>query len=60
LTTSLQVGAKYFGCVVCKFHVAADAKATPQLGAINKFSGAVAKASYHQPLEVVSFSQWFD
>jgi hypothetical protein len=25
LTTSLQVGAKYFGCVVCRFHVAADA-----------------------------------
>jgi hypothetical protein len=29
LTTSLQVGAKYFGCVVCRFHVAAGAEATP-------------------------------
>jgi hypothetical protein len=29
LTTSLQVGAKYFGCVVCRFHVAADAGSTP-------------------------------
>jgi hypothetical protein len=45
LTTSLQVGAKYFGCVVYKFHVAAGAKATPQIGAIYKFSGADAKAS---------------
>jgi hypothetical protein len=27
LTTSLQVGAKYFGCVVCRFHVAAGTKA---------------------------------
>jgi hypothetical protein len=26
LATSLQVGAKYFGCVVCRFHVAAGAK----------------------------------
>jgi hypothetical protein len=25
LTTSLQVGAKYFGCVVCRFHVAVAA-----------------------------------
>jgi hypothetical protein len=25
LTKSLQVGAKYFGCVVCRFHAAADA-----------------------------------
>jgi hypothetical protein len=24
LTTSLQVGAKYFGCVVCRFHIATD------------------------------------
>jgi hypothetical protein len=24
LTTSLQVGAKYVGCVVCRFHVVAD------------------------------------
>jgi hypothetical protein len=30
LTTSLQVGAKYFGCVVCRFHVAAGARATPR------------------------------
>jgi hypothetical protein len=30
LTTSLQVGAKYFGCVVCRFHVAAGAEAAPQ------------------------------
>jgi hypothetical protein len=45
LTTSLQVGDKYFGCVVCRFHVAAGAKATPQTGAINKFSQAIAKAS---------------
>jgi hypothetical protein len=44
-TTSLEVGAKYFGCVVCRFHVAAGAEATPQTGAINKFYGAVAKAS---------------
>jgi hypothetical protein len=29
LTTSLQVGAKYFGCVVCRFHVAADAGSAP-------------------------------
>jgi hypothetical protein len=58
LTTSLQVGANYFGCVVCRFHVAAGAEATPQIGAINKFSGAVAKVSKHQPSEVVSFSYW--
>jgi hypothetical protein len=30
LTTSLQVGAKYFGCVVCKFQFAAGAEATHQ------------------------------
>jgi hypothetical protein len=30
LTISLQVGAKYLGCVVCRFHVAAGAEATPQ------------------------------
>jgi hypothetical protein len=30
LTISLQVRAKYFGCVVCRFHVAAGAEATPQ------------------------------
>ena len=35
LTESL--GAKYFGCVVCRFHVVADA--------INLFSGAVAKSA---------------
>jgi hypothetical protein len=29
LTTSLQVGAKYFGCVVCRFHIAADAGIAP-------------------------------
>jgi hypothetical protein len=58
LITSLQVAAKYFGYVVCRFHVAAGAKATPQIGAIYKFSGAVAKASKHQPSEVVSFSYW--
>jgi hypothetical protein len=29
LTTSLQVGAKYFGCVVCRFHVVADAGSAP-------------------------------
>jgi hypothetical protein len=29
LTTSLQVGAKYFGCVVCRFHVAAGAELRP-------------------------------
>jgi hypothetical protein len=29
LTISLQVGAKYFGCVVCRFHVAADAGSAP-------------------------------
>jgi hypothetical protein len=29
LTTSLQVGAKYFGCVVCRFHVTADAGSAP-------------------------------
>jgi hypothetical protein len=43
--TSLQVGAKYFGCVVCRFHVATSTKAMPHIGAINKLSGAVAKAS---------------
>jgi hypothetical protein len=30
LTTSLLVGAKYFGCVVCRFHVAAGAKLRPR------------------------------
>jgi hypothetical protein len=25
----LPIGAKYFGCVVCRFHIAAGAKATP-------------------------------
>jgi hypothetical protein len=29
LTTSLQVGAKYFCCVVCRFHVAVDAGSAP-------------------------------
>jgi hypothetical protein len=29
LTTSLLVGAKYFGCVVCRFHVAAGAELRP-------------------------------
>jgi hypothetical protein len=29
LTTSLQVGAKYLGCVVCRFHVAAGAGSAP-------------------------------
>jgi hypothetical protein len=29
LTTSLQVGAKYLGCVVCRFHVAAGAGSVP-------------------------------
>jgi hypothetical protein len=29
LTTSLLVGAKYFGCVVCRFHVAAGAELCP-------------------------------
>jgi hypothetical protein len=29
LTTSLQVGPKYFGCVVCRFHVAAGAGSAP-------------------------------
>jgi hypothetical protein len=41
LTTSLQVGAKYLGCVVCRFYVAAGAEATRQ----GKFSGAVAKSA---------------
>jgi hypothetical protein len=58
LTTSLQVGAKYFGCVVCRFHVAAGTEAIPRQGAINKFSGAVTKVSQQQPSEVVSFSYW--
>jgi hypothetical protein len=58
LITSLQVGAKYLGCVVCRFHVAAGAEATPYAGAINKFSGAVAKVSLQQPSEVVSLSYW--
>jgi hypothetical protein len=35
-------------------------KATSQIGAIYKFCGADAKASKHQPSEVVSFSYWFD
>jgi hypothetical protein len=29
LTASLQVGAKYLGCVVCRFHVAAGASSAP-------------------------------
>jgi hypothetical protein len=29
LTTSLQVGAKYLGCVVCRFHIAAGAGSAP-------------------------------
>jgi hypothetical protein len=29
LTTSLQVGSKYLGCVVCRFHVAAGAGSLP-------------------------------
>jgi hypothetical protein len=29
LTTSLQVGAKYLGCVVCRFYVAAGAGSAP-------------------------------
>jgi hypothetical protein len=29
LITSLQVGAKYFGYVVCRFHIAADAGSAP-------------------------------
>jgi hypothetical protein len=29
LTTSLQVGAKYIGCVVCRFHIAAGADSAP-------------------------------
>jgi hypothetical protein len=40
---------------VCRFHVAAGAEATPKHGAINKFSGAVAKVSKQQPSEVVFF-----
>jgi hypothetical protein len=39
LTTSLVVGAKYFGCVVCMFHVAAGAELR-QIGSINKLSRA--------------------
>jgi hypothetical protein len=37
LTTSLLVGATYFGCVVCRFHVAADAGSVPcqKLASIN-------------------------
>jgi hypothetical protein len=37
LTTSLQVGAKYFGCVVCRFHIAANAgsAACQKLASIN-------------------------
>jgi hypothetical protein len=29
LTISLHVGAKYLGCVVCRFHIAADAGSAP-------------------------------
>jgi hypothetical protein len=29
LTTSLQIGAKYFGYVVCRFHIAADIDSAP-------------------------------
>jgi hypothetical protein len=29
LITSLQVGARYFGCVVCRFHIAASAGSVP-------------------------------
>jgi hypothetical protein len=29
LTTSLQVGEKYLGCVVCRFHVASDTGSAP-------------------------------
>jgi hypothetical protein len=42
LTTSLQVGAKYLGCVVCRFHVAAGAESTTHP---HKSSGAVAKSA---------------
>jgi hypothetical protein len=42
LTTSSQVGTKVFGCVVCRFHVAAR-KAKLGRGAIYKLSEAVAK-----------------
>jgi hypothetical protein len=42
LITSSQVGNKVFGCVVCRFHVAAR-KANLGQGAIYKLSGAVAK-----------------
>jgi hypothetical protein len=34
---------KVLGCVVCRFHIAADAKLRPRRGAIYKLSGAIAK-----------------
>jgi hypothetical protein len=52
LTTSLQVGTKYFGCVACRFHVAAGASYA-QIGAINKLSGAVAKPAS------INLRKWF-
>jgi hypothetical protein len=47
LTTSLQVGAKYLGCVLCRFHVAAGAEATPQTFSRHhqQVSGVIAKVS---------------
>jgi hypothetical protein len=59
LTTSLQVGAKYFGCVV----VGSTLPLVPELRPDRRYKQIVwshRQASKHQPSEVVSFSYWFD
>jgi hypothetical protein len=38
-----EISKKYFGCVVCRFHVTVGAKLHPREGAIYKLYGAVAK-----------------
>jgi hypothetical protein len=51
---------KVFGCVVCRFYVAAGAKLRPGLGAIYKLSGAVAKLASINLWKFGSFSYRFD
>jgi hypothetical protein len=46
------LGTKYFGCVVCRFHVAAGASYA-HIGAINKLFGAVAKPTS------INLRKWF-
>jgi hypothetical protein len=43
LTTSLQVGAKYLGCVVCRFYVAAGA----------------GSATFQKPVSIIKLQKWF-